>query len=227
MPTPPSNLIIWLKEWARLQSRRYWLEPRPVYVAAGLGLMAAMLLLVVVSGIRSPDANPAGIRPEVNQPAVVSPTAVTVMPREAAVKDDKAAAEGPANEKPRWPLAGDVRLAFGWQLHPLFGDWRYHPGVDIAAAAASPVRAIWRGQVSEVYEDGRYGLTVVVASGDYKVYYGSLAAARVEKGQVVATGTVIGTAGQAGSEPYFHLHLAVKKGADYIDPQALLTGTRQ
>lgn len=228
MPTNPSSLIIWLKEWARLQTRRSWLEPRPVYLAAGLALTVALLLLVVVSGVKpaDPTGNSVVVRPERAQPAAVSPLPAAGKDSEAAAKTDLATAGGAVSERPLRPVSGDIRLAFGWQLHPLYGDWRYHPGVDIAAAAGSPARAVWSGRVSEVYEDSRYGLTVVVAGGDYTVYYGSLAVAKVDKGQAVAAGAVVGTVGQARSEPYPHLHLVVKKGGDYIEPQALLAGAQ-
>ncbi len=223
MSPPPSSLIIWLKEWARLQTRRSWLEPRPVYVAAGLAVTVALLLLVVVSVTKppAPSIDQAAVRP-----AAVSPLPPVGQESEAVAGSEPATAGEPTSEEPRRPVAGDVSLAFGWQLHPLYGDWRYHPGVDIAAAVASPVRAIWGGRVSEVIEDGRYGLTVVVTGGGHTVHYSSLAAARVDKGQAVAAGTVIGTAGQAKSEPYPHLHLSLQKGGDYIDPQAILSEAR-
>lgn len=226
MPSTPSSLIIWLKEWARLQTRRSWLEPRPIYLAAGLTLTVALALLVV-SGVKlpPPTSDTAATRQEAAQPAAVSPLSDVVKDDDALIKTSQtpAAAGGKTNEKPRRPADGHVSLAFGWQLHQLYGDWRYHPGVDIAGSPYAEVRAVYSGQVKEVYEDERYGLTVVVEGGGYTVYYGSLAAAKADKGQAVAAGAAIGKVGQAKSEPYPHLHLAVKKDRDYIDPQAILS----
>jgi murein DD-endopeptidase MepM/ murein hydrolase activator NlpD len=81
---------------------------------------------------------------------------------------------------------------------------------------------MWGGRVTDVYDDPRYGLTVTVTGGGRTVHYGSLAAAKVDKGQQVAAGGVVGTAGAAPVEPYPHLHLAVKDGDRYLDPQEVL-----
>lgn len=214
------------EELRRLGSRRTWLEPRPVYVAAGLVLTAAVLMLVVVSGVRQP-AQPVPMSPAARQEAAAPPRAEPARQAAEAPAVKTPPAEVPAAapagpQAPRRPVRGEVRLAFGWQIHPLYGDWRYHPGVDIAVPEGSPVRAMWAGKVTDVYEDRLYGLTVAVAGGGYTVLYASLAEARVEKGRTVAAGAVVGTAGAAWSEPFPHLHLTVKDGERYVDPQEIL-----
>lgn len=232
MPTKPwpDNIFAELK---RLRARRTWTEPRPVYVATGMVVMAGVLMLVVVSGVRQP-AVPVPTAPQARQEA---PSATVVRPENPAgnvaevratdkplAKPDAAQAAGARTtvDRPRRPAAGTVSVAFGWQPHPLYGDWRYHPGVDIAAPAGGVVRAMWGGRVAEVYEDRQYGLTVVVAGGGYTVYYGSLAAVAVAKNQHLAAGAAVGTVGEAPGERYPHLHLAIKSGDSYVDPQELL-----
>ncbi len=222
----PDNIFAELR---RLRARRTWTEPRPVYVAAGLVITAAVLMLVVVSGVRQP-AVPVPPALLVRQEAPAEPAARSEAPAQVLPAPETADKQGATREAavaprpagPLRPAAGAVKQAFGWQLHPLYGDWRYHPGVDIAVPAGSAVKAMWSGRVADVYGDPRYGLTVVVAGGGHTVYYGSLAAAKVDKNQQVAAGTVIGTAGEAPAEPYPHLHLAVKDGDKYIDPQEVL-----
>jgi murein DD-endopeptidase MepM/ murein hydrolase activator NlpD len=216
-------------ELRRLRARRTWTEPRPVYVAAGLVITAGVLMLIVVSAVRQP-AVPVPTAPLVRQEAPVEPAArseapVRVIPAGETV--DKAAAEREAAQAPRYaaplrPVQGVTVQAFGWQYHQHYGDWRYHPGVDIAAPAGSAVKAMWGGRVADVYEDRRYGLTVAVTGGGYTVHYGSLAAAKVAKDQQVTAGSIVGTVGEAPSEPYPHLHLAVKDGGKNLDPQEIL-----
>ncbi|HWQ61876.1 MAG TPA: M23 family metallopeptidase [Negativicutes bacterium] len=211
-----------LDELRRLRSQRTWTEPRPVYVAAGLIMGAALLMLAVVSGVKQP-AMPVPTTPAARQEAPVEP----VIRPESQVREPAAAetADKPGdlrNVAPRQPVAGTVRVAFGWQYYPLYGDWRYHPGVDLAAPAGSTVKALWAGRVTEVFEDKQFGLTVAVSGGGYTVYYGSLAAAEAGRNQQLAAGSVVGKVGEAPGEPFPHLHLAAKYGDKYVDPQEIL-----
>ena len=123
------------------------------------------------------------------------------------------------------PLTGTVTMQFGWQLYPVLNEWRFHNGIDIRAADSAAVTAVWPGKVSEVYQDKTVGLTVAVVSGDYRLYYGSLAAANVREGDLVQAGAPIGIAGQSPGEANIHLHLVIKKNEKYIDP-AEIVGNR-
>lgn len=217
---------MFLAELARLRSRRTWTEPRPIYVATGL-LLAALVIIAMIGSIMRPPAQPVQPVPAAqNVSAPLPQAAVKEAPAEApAVAPAPPAAVSKTSEPGRIyrPLAGEAKLAFGWQPHPVYGDWRYHPGVDIAAAPGGRVKAAFVGRVTDVYEDSQFGLTVVVEGGGYSVYYGSLAAAHVEKGERVPAGTVIGVVGQSRSEPYHHLHLAVKGVHGYVDPAEVLS----
>jgi murein DD-endopeptidase MepM/ murein hydrolase activator NlpD len=225
-----NNLI---EELRRLRTRRTWTEPRPVYVATGMVVMAAVLMLVVISGIRQP-AVPVPIAPQARQEApsatVIRPEASSVGVADVRTADkpltgapaEQAAVIGKPGDRPRRPGAGTVLVAFGWQHHPLYGDWRYHPGVDVGTPAGGAVRAMWGGRVTEIYDDRQYGLTVAVTGGGYTVHYGSLAAVAVAKDQHLPAGTTVGTVGEAPGERYPHIHLAIKSGDSYVDPQELL-----
>jgi murein DD-endopeptidase MepM/ murein hydrolase activator NlpD len=216
----PENLF---EELKRLRARRTWTEPRPVYVATGMIVMAAVLMLVVVSGVKQP-AVPVPTSPQVRLEAPPgSVAAVRAADRRMSGPAVEPVAAGPRqNDKPRRPVPGPVTVAFGWQQHPLYGDWRYHPGADLAAPPDGVVRAVWGGRVTEVYLDKRYGLTVAVAGNGHTVYYGSLARATVDRHQQIAAGAAIGIAGEAPEERYPHLHLAVKNGERFVDPQEIL-----
>ncbi len=221
----PGNIF---KEFRRLRLWRTWTEPRPAYVAAGMVLMAAVLMLVVVSGVKHP-AVPVPTAPQARQE---TPSATAARPEKPAITVDKPltgpAGELAANERktvnsPLRPVAGTVSVAFGWQLHPVYGDWRYHPGVDVGAPAGSAVKAMWSGRVTDIYEDRQYGLTVAVDGGGYVARYGSLASVAVARNQHLQAGATVGTVGEAPGERYPHLHLALKKGDSYVDPQELLS----
>ncbi|MDT8903764.1 peptidoglycan DD-metalloendopeptidase family protein [Anaeroselena agilis] len=226
----PEDLFAELK---RLGERRTWTAARPVYVATGLVIMASILMLVVVSGVRQP-AVPVPTAPQISREAP-SATAVRQLKPAGGAAEVQAAdpqqvkqaverSSGPLTpgNKPHRPVAGAVTVGFGWQLHPSYGDWRYHPGVDIAAPAGGGVKAMLGGRVTEIYKDRQYGLSVTVAGGGYTVHYGSLASVAVAKDQQLFAGTSIGSVGEAPHERFPHLHLAVKNGDNYVDPQEIL-----
>lgn len=113
-------------------------------------------------------------------------------------------------------------MDFGWQLHPIYHDWRYHTGIDIKGSALQSVEALYKGQVTDIFRDSHSGLTVIVKDDTYKIYYGSLAEVKVTKGSKVTQNQIIGTMGSWDAEPYDHLHLAIKKGEEYIDPKLII-----
>ena len=68
-----------------------------------------------------------------------------------------------------WPVEGEILRDFSVESlspDPTLGDWRTHAGLDIAAALDSQVLAMSAGTVSEVYEDGLMGTTVVLDHGN-------------------------------------------------------------
>ena len=76
-------------------------------------------------------------------------------------------------------------------------DWRTHEGLDLAAALGDPVCAAADGTVYTIYEDERYGTTVVLRhSGGYETTYANLQAEpAVETGDTVSAGQTIGAVG--------------------------------
>lgn len=96
----------------------------------------------------------------------------------------------------RWPVAGPVRAGFGRQKHPRFDTYTVHNGIEIAAAAETPVGAVHEGTVVFADHFRGYGLMVVVDHGDkHHTLYAHLAEARVAAGRHVAAGEIVGTVG--------------------------------
>ncbi len=235
----PGNLrpILFLRRVLEVLFKPGWVEPKPVYAACSLLLLASVMLFTVVSSLQiSPVEKPEQLthsfeteQPE--QPAPpISPSAKPTPSADKATVAEPVPSEPPAHvaaagkAPAKWPVKGEVKLDFGWHLHPVFNDWRYHPGIDIHAPEGSLVQAMLSGQIEEIYTDKNTGLTVVVSSGQYMVSYGSLAAVNVslKKGSYVNSGDQIGTVGSCTTEPYTHLHLTIKDGGSYIDPRKIL-----
>lgn len=105
-------------------------------------------------------------------------------------------------------------------------DWRTHNGIDIAGKPGAPVVACADGIVESFTQDMLYGNTAIIKhSDDIIVYYCGLADTQmVTAGLQVKAGDVIGYIGvvpcESADEP--HIHLAVMKDGQFVDPAALL-----
>lgn len=132
------------------------------------------------------------------------------------------AASGIARLPTRWPVtAARMTSGFGFRMHPLRGDWRAHAGVDLAAAAGSPVVATLDGDISVAGWAGGYGLLVAIAHEDgVQTRYAHLSRLNVVAGQKVSQGEVIGFVGSTGDSTGPHLHYEVRVNGVAVDPSA-------
>lgn len=120
----------------------------------------------------------------------------------------------------RWPLiSSSMTSGFGLRRHPIFGDLRAHSGVDLAAAAGTPVYASAPGYVVTANWAGGYGLLVAIEhAGGMQTRYGHLARLAVASGQYVAAGAVIGYVGSTGNSTGPHLHYEVRINGRAVNP---------
>ena len=107
--------------------------------------------------------------------------------------------------------------------------WKTHDGVDIAAKMGEKVKSMTSGTVSQVYNDPMLGATVEIDHGNGLIgFYSNLSEdVAVAKGQTVSAGTVIGSIGDTAEgeiDEETHLHFALKKNGEWIDPIALISG---
>ena len=107
-----------------------------------------------------------------------------------------------------WPVEGELVYQFGPERRPNGVTLRRN-GIGIAAAPGTPVRAIRSGTVDVAAPMEGFGSGVVVShGGGYYTLYLYLDEVRVQEGQDVAIGTVLGTVG-AGPEEGPHLYLQI------------------
>ena len=147
---------------------------------------------------------------------------------EVTVDDTPVAAEAPSVVVS--PLQGEVVAAFSVDQLLSNGtreDWRTHGGVDIAAGAGDAVLAASAGTVLSVTDDPMMGTTVVIGHSDgYETTYANLQTGPlVEEGESVSAGQAIGAVGTtaaAESAQGAHLHFAVTREGEAVDPQAFL-----
>lgn len=128
----------------------------------------------------------------------------------------------------RLPLAGSPVKGFGFAYWPVFGDYRYHPGLDIAAPVNASVNSVLDGRVTGVDHSSAWAYRVTVEHGDgWSSIYGNLGQVVVKEGDTVKVGQLLGRVGQPGAAENNdgpHLHLEMRKNQSAQDPTNYLVG---
>lgn len=112
-----------------------------------------------------------------------------------------------------YPLSipAPITSLFGWRIHPITGNQRFHAGTDLGAPTGTPVLAAAAGQVETANWVGGYGLTVILNhKSAEQTLYGHMSEILVQPGQWVQPGTVIGLVGSTGNSTGPHLHFEVR-----------------
>ncbi len=124
-----------------------------------------------------------------------------------------------ANIPQIWPVEGRVTSGFGYRIHPISGERNMHTGIDIAAPHGTPIYAPSKGKVVFSGGYGGYGKTVILDHGyGLETLYAHMSAIKVNRGDIVDQGDVIGQIGTTGVSTGPHLHYEVILDAEPIDP---------
>ncbi len=119
------------------------------------------------------------------------------------------------------PVGGETIQGFGGSTGGQTND-----GINIAAAAGTPVKAADSGTV--IYtgnELAAFGNLVLIRhAGGWVTAYGHLAKIDVQRGSTVTQGQPIGTVGQTGSATVPQLHFEIRQGSKPVDPAPFLSG---
>lgn len=127
---------------------------------------------------------------------------------------------------------------YGWRVHPIHGDLRFHSGVDIGADYGVGLKSLGEGWVKEQglgYDPDGYGFILTVhypnaptpdgSGSGMDVLFGHLQGAYVSEGDLVKPGDVIAVVGSSGGSTGPHLHLEVSYGNSdqTVDPAMYFT----
>jgi len=126
-------------------------------------------------------------------------------------------------EKPKdeYELAWDDD--FGERKHPIYGDLRFHYGIDLAPGGYGlNIYAAKDGTVTLAGWNGGYGNCIIIDHGNgISTLYGHLASINVTAGQTVTKGQVIAIMGSTGDSTGTHLHFGAMKDGTFFDPMEL------
>lgn len=129
------------------------------------------------------------------------------------------------------PVEGEVDIAFSngeLVKSPTLGVWKTHDGVDILCPLGTDVKSMSDGVVKEIRDDPLMGVCVTIEqTNGLEVHYCGLAKElSVKAGTTVAQGEIIGKTSDTNQSEILqqpHLHLAVKKGGEWIDPMSVIS----
>ncbi len=117
------------------------------------------------------------------------------------------------------PADGWFSSGFGYRISPFTNKREFHKGLDIATRIGTPVTAPADGLVVFAGKEGNYGKMLTINhSYNIKTRYGHLHRFRVEKGQHVKRGQVIGEVGNRGRCTGPHLHYEVLLNGVPVNP---------
>ena len=112
-----------------------------------------------------------------------------------------------------------VSSPYGWRIHPVYGDWRFHNGVDLSAGFDTPIVATRSGKVVVAQYSSSAGYYVTIDHGDgYQSKYLHMTHYIVNVGDTVTAGQVIGYVGSTGTSTGPHLHFTITYGGEYVNP---------
>ncbi len=125
-----------------------------------------------------------------------------------------------------WPVLGQITGHFGERLDPFSGEGAFHAGLDIASHYGDQIRATGDGVVEEVGERAGYGRLIVIDHGfGVSTWYGHLSGFKVQTGERVKSGDVIGYEGNSGRATGPHLHYEVRIYNTPVNPWRYLRNT--
>ena len=130
----------------------------------------------------------------------------------------------PSNESWGYPCNYiNFSSAYGWRKHPVYGDMRFHHGVDLGAYQGTPIYATRSGTVTIASYDWSSGYWVNISHGDgFTSRYLHMTHYIVSAGQYVTKGQVIGYVGSTGTSTGPHLHFGIYYNGVSQNPAAYI-----
>ncbi len=122
-----------------------------------------------------------------------------------------------------WPVPGySPGSAYGWRMHPIYHEMRFHAGEDIGAPSGTPILAADSGMATVIADNGNgYGNYIMINHGGGRVtLYAHMSAFAISNGTTVSQGQVIGYVGSTGNSTGPHLHFEVRVNGATTDPKS-------
>ncbi|MBN1118653.1 MAG: peptidoglycan DD-metalloendopeptidase family protein [Bacteroidales bacterium] len=120
------------------------------------------------------------------------------------------------------PIKGEYKITsgFGMRIDPISKKQIMHNAVDLAAKEGTPIIATASGTVLNAeFKKGHGNLIVIEHDDVYTTFYSHLKEFKVNTGDKVSQGDVIGLVGSSGLSTGPHLHYEVLKNGERVNPE--------
>ncbi len=123
----------------------------------------------------------------------------------------------------------DISSRFGIRGNPFGGgSYEVHEGTDFVGNVGDIIAATADGKVVLSGYNGGYGITVTIDHGyGYETLYAHMSETKVNVGDVVKRGQIIGYIGSTGRSSGPHLHYSIYKDKKAMDPEKLMKLTEE
>ncbi len=123
----------------------------------------------------------------------------------------------------RFPFSYDTWYVntggYGWRVWNSGRATDFHKGVDFAAAYGTPILAVNSGYVTNSYYSNSFGNCIIIDhGGGIFSLYAHASKRLVSAGEIVTKGQEIAKVGSTGDSTGNHLHFAILKNGEYVDP---------
>ena len=161
---------------------------------------------------------------ETSETGLADPT-ISVTPTPAPTSN----ASGVSLQWPTW--CHTITSYFGNRVHPIYGNTRFHSGIDIGAGFGDTIMAAASGTVIYVetpvpgqsWGGSGYGNYFIIDHGNgVSTLYAHCTSVYVSNGQSVSQGEAVGTVGSTGGSTGSHLHFEVRINGTRVDPLSYL-----
>jgi len=118
-------------------------------------------------------------------------------------------------------IDGRLGDGFGWRIHPILHDWRFHEGVDYAAPFGSPIVSAGAGAVELIGQQWGYGKYIRIRHDlGYETTYAHVSGfpRGLKIGDRVRQGETIAYVGSTGLSTGPHLYYEVRINGHNVDP---------
>ena len=117
------------------------------------------------------------------------------------------------------PVQGTMTSPFGYRIHPIYGDRRFHYGLDIANGKGTAICAFAAGTVKATGESSSLGQYLMLSHANgITTLYAHCDRVVVSTGEQVTMGEKIAEMGDTGLATGSHLHFEVLSDGTYLNP---------
>ena len=119
-----------------------------------------------------------------------------------------------------WPVRGQISSPFGYRTNPFSGQRTFHAAIDIVVNRGTVVKATREGKVADTGYNAVFGNYVIIRHADgYQSLYAHLDSILAKKVTSVNQGETIGRSGNTGQSTGPHLHFAIFRNGQAVDPR--------